>query len=205
MGFSSWRCMGFPLCWLLSLQSTDSRAYGLQELLHINSIVVAHQLSSSEACEFFPDQGNWQLGAFLVAQTVKNLPTILKTRVRSLGREDPLEKGMATHSSILAWRIPWTEDPDRLQSMRSQRLGHDWATNTFFQEGERGWQRMRWLDGITISMDMNLVERQEMVRDRQAWPATVHEVANSQTQLSNWTTTEWTFTYAGLQSQAQPL
>ena len=60
-----------------------------------------------------------------MAQTVKNLPTILKTWVRSLGREDPLENGMATHSSILAWRILWTEDPDRLQSMKSQRLGHD--------------------------------------------------------------------------------
>ena len=82
---------------------------------------------------------------------------------------------------------------------------HDWATNTFFQEGGRGWQRTRWLDGITISMDINLVELQEMVRDRQAWHAAVHAVANSQTWLSNWTTTEWTVTYAGLQPQAQCL
>ena len=52
-----------------------------------------------------------------------------------LGREDPLEKGMATHSSILAWRIPWTEEPSRLQSMGSQRVGHDWATNTFTLHG----------------------------------------------------------------------
>ena len=50
-------------------------------------------------------------GASLVAQTVKNLPTMLETWVQSLGREDPLEKGMASHSSILAWRIPWTEEP----------------------------------------------------------------------------------------------
>ena len=50
--------------------------------------------------------------------------------VGSLGREDPLEKGMATHSSILAWRIPWTEEPGRLQSTRLQRIGHAWATNT---------------------------------------------------------------------------
>ena len=55
--------------------------------------------------------------ASLVAQTVKNLPAMLETLVRSLGREDLLEKGMATHSSILAWRIPWTEEPGRLQSM----------------------------------------------------------------------------------------
>ena len=52
-----------------------------------------------------------------------------ETRVRSLGREDPLEKEMVTDSSILAWRIPWTEKPDRLQSTGSQRVGHDWATS----------------------------------------------------------------------------
>ena len=56
---------------------------------------------------------------------VKNLPTIQETKVRSLGREDPLEKGMATHSSIPAWRIPWTDEPGGLQSMRLQRVGHD--------------------------------------------------------------------------------
>ena len=61
----------------------------------------------------------------LVAQTVKSLPAVQGTRVRSLGWEDPLEKAMATHSSILAWRIPWTEEPGRLQSMGSQRVGHD--------------------------------------------------------------------------------
>ena len=56
---------------------------------------------------------------------VKNLPIMQETQVQSLGREDPLEKGMATHSSILAWRIPWREEPDGLQSMGSQRVGHD--------------------------------------------------------------------------------
>ena len=61
----------------------------------------------------------------LVTQTVKCLPTMLETQVRSLGQEDPLEKEMATHSSILAWKIPWTEEPGRLQSMGSQRVGHD--------------------------------------------------------------------------------
>ena len=55
-----------------------------------------------------------------MAQMVKNLPTKQETQVQSLGREDPLEKGMATHCSILAWRAPWTEEPDRLQSMVSQ-------------------------------------------------------------------------------------
>ena len=61
----------------------------------------------------------------LVAQTVKRLPTMWETQVRSLGREDPLEKEMATHSSILAWRIPWTEEPGWLLSMGSQRVVRD--------------------------------------------------------------------------------
>ena len=56
---------------------------------------------------------------------VKNLPAVQETRVQSLGQEDPLEKEMATHSSILAWKIPWTEEPGRLQSMGSERVGHN--------------------------------------------------------------------------------
>ena len=68
------------------------------------------------------------MGASLVAQRVKHLPTMRETWARSLGQEDPLEKEMATHSSILAWKIPWTEEPDRLQSMGSQRVGHNLAT-----------------------------------------------------------------------------
>ena len=68
--------------------------------------------------------------ASLVAQMVKNLPAMQETGVWSLGQEDPLEKEMVTHSSVLAWRILWTEKPGRLQSMGSQRVRHDWATNT---------------------------------------------------------------------------
>ena len=60
----------------------------------------------------------------LVAQRLKRLPPMRETRVRSLGQEDPLEKEMVSHSSILAWRIPWTEKPGRLQSTGSQRVGH---------------------------------------------------------------------------------
>ena len=61
----------------------------------------------------------------LVAQMVKRLPAVWETQVRSLGWEDPLEKEMATHSSTLAWKSPWTEEPGRLQSMGLQRVGHD--------------------------------------------------------------------------------
>ena len=65
------------------------------------------------------------------AQTVKNLPAMRETQVRSLSQEDPLEKEMATRSSIVAWRIPWREEPGKLQSLGSQRVRNNWATNTF--------------------------------------------------------------------------
>ena len=65
------------------------------------------------------------LGPSLVAQTVKTPPAMWEAWFQSLGWEDPLEKETATHTSILAWRIPWTEEPGRLQSMGSQRVGHD--------------------------------------------------------------------------------
>ena len=67
--------------------------------------------------------------ASLVAQRLKRLPPMRETQVRSLGWEDPLQKEMVTHSSILAWRIPWTEKPGRLQFTGSQRVGHDWMTS----------------------------------------------------------------------------
>ena len=99
------------------------------------------------------DTGNWSEGLFLkwlkwtcgvvllsIMETVlwgfpggsdiKNLPAIQETQVQSLGQEDLLEKGMATHSSILAWRIPWTEEHHGLQSMGLQRIRHDWLTHT---------------------------------------------------------------------------
>ena len=65
-----------------------------------------------------------------MAQTVKNLPSMWETQVQSLGWKEPLEKNMATHSSILAWRIPQTEEPHGLQSMGSQTVGHEWVTKT---------------------------------------------------------------------------
>ena len=77
---------------------------------------------------------------------VKHLPMMQEIWVWSLGQEDPLEKEMATHSSILVWKIPWTEDPGQLQSMGSQRAGHDWVT--FFLSFPCKWQNSRiWLGG----------------------------------------------------------
>ena len=72
------------------------------------------------------------LATSLVAQMVKCLPTMQETRVWSLGWEDPLEKEMATHYSTLAWKIPGTEEPGRLQSMGLQRVAHDWVTSLHF-------------------------------------------------------------------------
>ena len=74
---------------------------------------------------------------------VKNLPAMWETWVRSLSQEDALEKGMATHSSILAWRIPWKEKPIGLQSMGSQTVRHGWATKTHKQIQKRGWSPRR--------------------------------------------------------------
>ena len=84
-----------------------------------------------------------------------------ETRVQSLGQEDLLEKEMATHSSVLAWKIRWTEEPGRLQSMGSQRVGPYWVTSLHFMmlgkiesRRRRGQQRMRWLGGITNSWSL---------------------------------------------------
>ena len=84
----------------------------------------------SNICVYMNINFIWYMS--LVTQTVKHLPTVWETWVRSLGQEDPLEKEMATHSSTLAWKIPWTEERSMLQSMGSQRVRHDWVTSLYF-------------------------------------------------------------------------
>ena len=82
-----------------------------------------HLIKSETKCIFQDEYSSYR--ASLVAQMVKRLPTVRETQVQFLGWEDPLEKERATHSSTLAWKIPWTEEPGRLQSMGSQRVRHD--------------------------------------------------------------------------------
>ena len=94
--------------------------------LHIMPSWPIWVITNSRVSSFFIAE--WM--GFPIAQTVRNLSTMQETWVRSLGWEDPLEKGMAIHSSILAWRIPWTKKPGGPQFMGSQRVGYDWATST---------------------------------------------------------------------------
>ena len=119
---------------LLLLRSTGHRIQASvaadRGLWSLGSVVALHGLSCPTACEIstrdqtsVPWIGRQILNQWtsVVARIVKNLLALQETRVRFLGREDPLEKGMAPHSSILAWKIPWTEEPGGLQSMGSQR------------------------------------------------------------------------------------
>ena len=97
---------------------------------------IVHRITCvSKSCDFLPLRCTSLPGILeresLVAQLVKNLPAVQEISIRFLGRKDPLEKGMATHSCILAWRIPWAEEPGRLQSMGSKTVGHDRPTGTF--------------------------------------------------------------------------
>ena len=117
-----------------------SWTHGVTELIHSFVCILLSELT------YWRWQTNTYLGdvededcrkVSLVAQTVKRLPTMQETWVWSLGGEDPLEKEMATHSSILTWKIPWTEDPGRLQSLGSQRVGYDWVASLHFTSTER--------------------------------------------------------------------
>ena len=88
---------------------------------------------------------NWGPG-LMAAESVKNLPAVWETWVWSLDWEEPLEKKMATHFSILAWRIPWTEEPGGLQSIGSQRVRHDWATNRLSDTPQGNWDPTSYME-----------------------------------------------------------
>ena len=120
---------GHHECW----QSSSSTGYISHWLLLCNSLHV--YISTASHSQGRKRYHYYRQRASLVAQLLKNLPALQETWVRSLwslGQEDPLEKEMATHSSTLAWKIPWTEKPGGLQSMGSQRAGHNWVTSLSF-------------------------------------------------------------------------
>ena len=117
--------------------------------------------------------------ASLAAQMVKCLPAVQEIRIQSLGQEDSLEKEMATHSSPLAWKIPWTEKPGRLQSMGSQRVGHDWATSLSLSRNRGSIPGPGRSPGRGHSNPLQS-SCLENPRDRGARQATVHWVTKSQ-------------------------
>ena len=115
---------------ILNSQMSNLRRFMLDNILIKNEVAFDLQLPycdliSSSACVIQITHNLSQHRSSLVAQTVKDLPAMWETWVQSLCSEDPLEEGMATHSSLLAWRIPWTEETGRLQSTGSQKAGHD--------------------------------------------------------------------------------
>ena len=116
---------------LLMKVKEESEKVGLKPNIQKTKIMAYGSITSwqigGETVETVSDfiLGGSKITASLVAQRLKRLPPMWEIRVQSLGQEDPLEKKMVTHSSILAWRIPWTEKPGRLQSSGSQRVGHD--------------------------------------------------------------------------------
>ena len=93
-----------------------------------HSSILAWRIPSAESMDAKSQSSFYLFNCSLVAQMAKNPPAMWENWAWSLAWEDPLEEGMATHSSILAWRIPWTEEPGGLPSMGSQRVGHDWVT-----------------------------------------------------------------------------
>ena len=122
------------------------------ELLHVTIIITCYLQWTPHLCNIWSaiieiiamsetvltsqDQRSHWVSTYLVVQMINNLPVMQETRVRSFGQEDPLEKGMITHSNILAWRIPGTEEPGGLQSMGLQRVRNDGETNIFTKRNQ---------------------------------------------------------------------
>ena len=134
--------------------------------------------------------------ASLVDQMVKSLTAVRETQVWSLGQEDPLEKEMATHSSILAWKSPWMEEPGRLQSMGLHRVRHSWATSLSLSDAGKDWgqKEKRALEDEVVGWhhQCNKHEPGQNPGDGKGQEGlAVHWVAKSQTQLGNFTFTFW--------------
>ena len=125
-------CYSYDLGFLVPFLFSAHKLY----LLILIKVMLLHILINSDLsqehecnCVFMVNWKHCWWKASLLAQMVKRLPAMQETWLWSLGLEDPLEKEMATHSSTLAWKIPWTKEPGRLQFMGSQRVGHDWVAS----------------------------------------------------------------------------
>ena len=124
-------CFVLPLCSFLLPVFTSHAIWWLSLVLYLDSFLISFCVFAIGFCFVFTMRLTYNnLQVSHVAQLVKNLPAVQETWVRSLGWEDPLEKEMETHSSILVWKISWQEEPGGLQSMGSKRVGHNWATNS---------------------------------------------------------------------------
>ena len=132
--------MRWPKYWSFSFSISPSNEYSEWIYIFLWSSLTNSFSSHCPSCQLTLKRAILSDSASLVAQTVKHLPTVWETRVRSLGWEDPLEKEMATHSSTLAWKIPWKEKPGRLQSMGSQRVGRNWATSPHLSSSSHWWK-----------------------------------------------------------------
>ena len=129
--------------------------------------------------------------ACLVAQMVKNLPAMKATQVWSLGLEDPLEKGMATHSSILTWRSPWTEEPGGLQCMKPQRIRHNWVTKYRQSYNDKSYDKLtllkcliikEWGDFLVSPVVKTLPSSAEGVGSIPGWGAKITHASQSKSQ-----------------------
>ena len=147
-------CIKWPKYWSFSFSISHSNEYSGLISFRIDWLdLLAVQGTLKSLLQQHSSNASilWRSGFFspsLTAQRLKHLPPMGETWVRSLSREDPLEKEMETHSSILAWRIPWMEEPGRLQSTGSQRVGHNWATSLTHSLITTWW--MRTMPALTV-------------------------------------------------------
>ena len=131
---------------------------------------------------YFGFHSSFKICMLLMALTVKNLPALLDTWIRSLSHEDPLEKGMSTHSGILAWKIPWTEEPGGLPSVGSQRAGQDSVTkhkHMFLADEEEGREILGEGTSSVVRMSGRLVVKRQAIQDFSRGPVVKTSLSNA--------------------------